>query len=112
MLLQLLNIWVLLILYWVAVPVGLYACIHAMLQRVDAYPAADKLTKPAWVGITGGAVVLLLFNVYIATRSYLLGFTGFDPGMLLFYLIALVAVLVYLVDVKPAVTEVQRGPRW
>jgi hypothetical protein len=31
---------------------------------------------------------------------------------MLFYLVGLVAVLVYLVDVKPAVTEVQRGPRW
>ena len=32
--------------------------------------------------------------------------------MLMLWLIALVAVLVYIVDVKPAVTEVQRGQRW
>ena len=87
-----------LIMYLAAVPVGIYALAHAALQRADAYTAADKLTKPAWVGITGGATALLLLNV-VATQ-------------LLFYLIALVAVLVYLVDVKPAVTEVQRGPRW
>ncbi|MGH3795618.1 MAG: DUF2516 family protein [Pseudonocardiaceae bacterium] len=88
-----------LILFWAAVPVGLYAFAHAALQRTDAYTAADKLTKPAWMGITGGAAALLLFNVFVG-------------NLLLFYLIALVAVLVYLVDVKPAVTEVQRGPRW
>lgn len=107
-----LDVWIYLILYWAAVPLGLYALTHAALQRADAYPAADKLTKPAWLGITGGAAVLLLFNVYVATTNYLLGFAGFDPGMLLFYLIALIAVLIYVVDVKPAVTEIQRGPRW
>jgi hypothetical protein len=99
MLLQTLDHWVYLILFLAAVPVGLFAVAHATMQRADAYPAADKLTKPAWVGITGGATVLLLLNVFVT-------------GHLLFYLIALVAVLVYLVDVKPAVTEVQRGPRW
>ena len=99
MLLQTLDIWVYLILFWAAVPVGIYAFAHSTLQRADAYAAADKLTKPAWVGITGGATVLLLLNVFVTQQ-------------MLFYLIALVAVLVYLVDVKPAVTEVQRGPRW
>lgn len=89
-----------LIMYWAAVPVGIYALAHAALQRADAYTAADKLTKPAWVGIAGGATALLLLNLLI------------PGGQLLFYLIALVAVLVYIVDVKPAVTEVQRGPRW
>lgn len=98
MLLETLDIWVYRIMYWAAVPVGIYALAHAAIQRADAYTAADKLTKPAWVGITGGATALLLLNVL--------------ASQLLFYLIALVAVLVYLVDVKPAVTEVQRGPRW
>lgn len=99
MLLQTLDLWIYLLLYWAAIPVALYALAHATLQRADAYTAADKLTKPAWLGITGGATALLLLNVFVASQ-------------LLFYLIALVAVLVYLVDVKPAVTEVQRGPRW
>ncbi|MGH3896943.1 MAG: DUF2516 family protein [Pseudonocardiaceae bacterium] len=87
-----------LILYGLAIPVGLFAFIHATLQRADAYTATDKLTKPAWLGITGGGTaVLILFQ---------------PPGLLMFWLLGLVAVLVYLVDVKPAVTEVQRGPRW
>jgi hypothetical protein len=100
--LEYLDLRILEILYWAAVPVGIFAFIHATLQRADAYTAADKLTKPAWLGITGGACALLLLNLLV-------------PGSMLFYLfylIGLVAVLVYLVDVKPAVTEVQRGPRW
>jgi hypothetical protein len=87
------------ILYLAAIPVGIFAFIHATLQRADAYTAADKLTKPAWLGITGGASALLLLNLIVS-------------GSMLLYLVGLVAVLVYLVDVKPAVTEVQRGPRW
>ncbi len=101
--LETLDIVIYQILYLAAVPVGIFAFIHATLQRADAYTAADKLTKPAWLGITGGAGVLLLLN-------FLLNRVG--SGSMLLYLVGLVAVLVYLVDVKPAVTEVQRGPRW
>ncbi|MGH4006795.1 MAG: DUF2516 family protein [Pseudonocardiaceae bacterium] len=98
MLLERLDLYVYFVLYLVAVPVGLFTFIHAALQRADAYTATDKLTKPAWLGITGaGTAALILFN---------------PAWWLLFWLIGLVAVLVYLVDVKPAVTEVQRGPRW
>ncbi len=98
MLLERLDFWVYFVLYLAAVPVGLFAFIHATLQRADAYTATDKLTKPAWLGITGGGTAaLILFN---------------PATWLMFWLLGLVAVLVYLVDVKPAVTEVQRGPRW
>jgi hypothetical protein len=98
MLLERLDLYVYFILYLTAVPVGFFTFIHAALQRADAYTATDKLTKPAWLGITGGGTAaLILFN---------------PAGWLLFWLLGLVAVLVYLVDVKPAVTEVQRGPRW
>lgn len=103
---------VLLFFYWAAVLAGLYAFTHAVLQRADAYTAVDRLTKPAWVGITGGAAALLLLNAFVAVKQISrFGQTGLI-GYVFFYLIALVAVLIYLVDVKPAVTEVQRGPRW
>jgi hypothetical protein len=99
---QALDFWVFEILYWLAIPVGLFAFIHAALQRADAYTATDKLTKPAWLGITGGATAAL----FLFAPSWWEGF------FLTFWLLALVAVLVYIVDVKPAVTEVQRRPRW
>lgn len=84
------------ILYFAGIPVGLYAFIHALLQRADAFTAADKLTKPKWLGISGGAVAALVLS----------------PGFFLLWLVGLVAALVYIVDVRPAVTEVQGGSRW
>jgi hypothetical protein len=83
-----------------AIPVGAFAFGHALLQRADAFTAAEKLTKPAWLGITGAGLLVLV--VFQGPRS---------PGAL-FWLAGLIAVLIYLVDVRPKVTEVQRGPRW
>jgi uncharacterized protein DUF2516 len=84
---------------WAAVPVGVFAFIHALLQRPDAYAAIDRLTKPAWLAITGGATAaLLLFS--FATAGWI------------FWIAGLVAALVYIVDVRPKLIEVQRGQRW
>jgi hypothetical protein len=89
--------WILVIVGWPAVLVGIYAFIHALLQRADAFTAADKMTKPAWLGITGGAtLVLLLFRT---------------PDTIL-WIAGLVAALVYIVDVKPKITDVQKGSSW
>ncbi len=85
-------------LWCIGLPVGAYAFIHALLQRADAFTAAEKLTKPAWLGITGGGLAVLILCQ--------------PPYFFLLWLIGLVAVLVYLVDVRPRVIEVQRGPRW
>jgi uncharacterized protein DUF2516 len=87
-------------LIWIAgIPVGLYAFVHALLQRPDAFAAADKLSKPAWLGITAASLFVLIV------------FPFGDAGTIL-WLAGLVAALVYIVDVRPRVTEVQRGPRW
>lgn len=90
------GLWILLI------PVGGYAFVHALRQRADAFTAVGKLTKNAWLGITGVAFLLLI----LITRGPV------GQGAI-FWLAAIVAVLVYLVDVKPAVVGVQRGDqRW
>ncbi len=50
---------------WIAgIPVGLFAVIDAARVRADAFTAADKLTKPTWLAITGGglAVLILLYG--------------------------------------------------
>jgi hypothetical protein len=85
---------------WAALPVGLFAFVHALMQRADAFTAIDKMTKPAWLGITGGGTAaLLLFRFYDFT--------------MMFWIAGLVAVLVYIVDVRPRLIEVQRGgQRW
>lgn len=83
---------------WAGALTGLVAFVHALTQRADAYQAADKNSKPIWLAITGGATLAMaLFKFYGA-------------GMI-FWLAGIVAVLVYLVDVRPKLIEVQRGGR-
>ena len=95
-----LDSWILTGLWLLAIPVGGFAFIHALLQRAEAFTAADKLTKPAWLGITGASVlVLILFQ------------QGPGSSGTLFWIAALVAVLVYIVDVRPAIIGVQGGGR-
>ena len=79
---------------WAASAATIYAFVNAAMQRSDAYPAADKLTKPTWLAILGiaGALSLLLSG---------------GTGMV----IAAVAAGVYLVDVRPKLLEVQGKSR-
>ena len=92
-----------------------YALLHALRQRPDAFTAAGRLTKNAWLGITGASALFLLFIPLfrlLADPSFdglLMAFRGPLDGFSLFWLAGLVATLVYLVDVRPAVVGVQRG---
>jgi hypothetical protein len=90
--------YVLLGIHVVVLVVAIYAFIHAAMQRADAYPAAGKMTKNAWLGITGGAVLLALVTNVIG-----LGIMGIA--------ITAAAVGIYLVDVRPKVLEVQGKTR-
>ncbi|MQA12565.1 MAG: DUF2516 family protein [Pseudonocardiaceae bacterium] len=91
--------WIVTIIDWMALPLGVFAFVNAAMQRSDAYSAADRMSKPAWMGITaGGTAALLLFSFH-------------NIGMM-FWIAGLVAVLVYIVDVRPKLNEVQRGQRW
>ncbi|MCV7282867.1 DUF2516 family protein [Mycolicibacterium flavescens] len=85
--------YVLFILQIVVLAVTVYAFVHAAMQRPDAYPAADKLTKPVWLVIIGVGGLLAL----------VLGVTGTA--------IAAVATGVYLVDVRPKLLEIQGKSR-
>jgi len=69
-----------------------YAFVHAAMQRSDAYTAADKLTKPVWLLILGGAAALSLLAVFGTV-------------------IAACAAGVYLVDVRPKLLEIQGKSR-
>lgn len=74
-----------------------WALVDCVTRPANAFEAAGKLTKPAWLAITGIALALgILFNP--------LGIFG---------LVAIVASIVYLVDVRPAIKEIQGGGnRW
>ena len=74
-----------------------WALVDCITRPANAFEAAGKLTKPAWLAITGIALGLGLL---------------FSP-IGLFGLVATVASIVYLVDVRPAVKEIQGGGnRW
>jgi len=73
--------------------VKLWALVDAITRPPQAFPAADKQTKPFWLWILG------IFFVLGVLRSFPLGPLS---------LIGTVAAFVYLVDVKPAVAAVTR----
>ncbi|MEU7215437.1 DUF2516 family protein [Nocardia iowensis] len=88
---------ILFVLWLAALGATIFALIHAVRQRPDAFTAVDKLTKPIWLGILGAAMLLLLLSL---------------GGLGLLSFIAIIATGIYLADVRPKVDEVQRGPRW
>ncbi|WP_189936851.1 DUF2516 family protein [Streptomyces sulfonofaciens] len=72
-----------------------FAFFDAVFRREDAYRAVDKQTKPFWLIILGLAfVVSLIFPIL-----------SFLP------IIGLVATIVYMVDVRPAIRGISGGPR-
>lgn len=77
--------------YLVLFGVKMWALVDAILRPTQAYVAADKLTKPAWLWILGLSLAshLLLANLTVM-------------------LIGTVASFVYLLDVKPALASITR----
>ncbi|WP_432194225.1 DUF2516 family protein [Streptomyces sp. bgisy027] len=72
-----------------------FALIDAAIRREDAYRAADKKSKAFWLIILGLAfVVNLIFNIL-----------SFLP------IIGLIATIVYMVDVRPAIKGLPGGGR-
>jgi hypothetical protein len=88
--------YVLLALQALGVVAGVYTFVHAVRQRSDAFTAVDKLTKGKWIAIIVAATLLMAWQGPIS-------FIG---------IFGVVAVGVYLADVRPKVDEIQRGPRW
>jgi hypothetical protein len=90
---------VLTILSLAAFALEVFAVVDASRHRADAYTAAGKLTKNKWLLILGiGAAVGFVF-----VMSNPLGFLSIN---------AVVAAIVYLADVRPALQQVSgRGGR-
>jgi hypothetical protein len=89
--------WIDRVLFWGLVAVRAWAVVDCFTRKAAAFPAVDKLTKPAWLAITiiGGAIGSLFLYQPVNIIS----------------LVSLVAALVYLTDVRPAVREVSGGSR-
>ena len=75
---------------------ALWAFVDALVRPAAGFVAAGKLTKPGWLAITGLAVLV----IYMFTPMSFLG------------LPAIIAAVVYLVDVRPAVRGLRRDNSW
>lgn len=90
-----LYLWTNLILFWGLLGLRLWALVDCITRKVAAFPAVDKLTKPAWAAML---VFGMLFGSVLVR----------DPvGPI--SLITAVLAAVYLADVRPAVREISGG---
>ena len=69
-----------------------YAFILALTFPTQAYVAADKLTKPAWLAILGIGLVVELLGL-----------------LAILNIVFTIAAIVFLVDVRPAVRGLKRS---
>ncbi|WNI17032.1 DUF2516 family protein [Actinacidiphila sp. ITFR-21] len=72
---------------WALLLFALFAFVDAAFRRPDAYRAADKKSKTFWLVVLGLAAVVMKFFSLVTILP----------------LIGLVAVIVYMVDVRPAI---------
>jgi hypothetical protein len=81
------------LLFLVLAVVKVWAMVDAVIRPAAAFPAADKLTKAAWLWILGLA---LAAHIVFASPLGLLSIAG------------TIAAIVYLLDVRPAVASLSR----
>ncbi|MGL5825637.1 MAG: DUF2516 family protein [Nocardioides sp.] len=74
-----------------------YAVFNAVTFSAASYPAADKLTKPLWLLILIAGLFTALFWFAVGGRPSGILQLGFS-----------VAALVFLCDVKPALSDLRR----
>ncbi len=84
------------VLFWGALALTVWAFVDALIRPAAGFVATGKLTKPGWLAITGLAALVVYF---------------FEP-MSFLGLPAIIAAIVYLVDVRPAVRGLPRGNSW
>ena len=84
------------VLFYGTLALALWAFVDALVRPAAGFVAAGKLTKPGWLAITGLAALVIFF---------------FKP-MSFLGLPAIIAAIVYLVDVRPAVRGLRRGNSW
>ncbi|WP_240529160.1 DUF2516 family protein [Streptomyces antioxidans] len=86
------------LMYWVSWALllfSLFAFFDSAIRREDAYRAANKQTKAFWLIILGLA----------AAVNFFMGILDFLP------IIGLIATIVYIVDVRPALRQISGGGR-
>lgn len=81
-----------LVVFFVLLVIKIFAFVSSLLYSGEAYLAADKLNKPTWCIVLGIAVVLQLLPL----------------PLMIVNLAMTIAALVYLADVRPALTGLRR----
>lgn len=81
-----------LVIYLACLTVSIFAFVNSLLYKAEAYEAAGKLTKPTWCTILGIGVVLFFVPIPLILINFIL----------------LIAALVYLADVRPALANLYR----
>ena len=81
------------VLFYATLALTAWALVDALVRPAAGYVAAGKLTKPGWAAILGIAVLVILWQGPMS-------FLGLP---------AIIAGIVYLVDVRPAVRGLSRG---
>lgn len=89
-----LYLWTDRVLFYGLVALRVWAFADCLTRNAKAFPAVDKLTKPAWLGI-------LVLSGVLGT------FAG--PPIYPISLVSAVVTLVYLADVRPAVRDITSG---
>ena len=84
------------VLYWGVLALTVWAFVDALIRPATGFVAAGKLTKPGWAAITGLAALIIFWQGPMS-------FLGLP---------AVIAAVVYLVDVRPAVKGLRRGNSW
>lgn len=85
--------WTDVVLFWGLVALRAWAVVDCATRKAAAFPAVDKLTKPAWLAI-------LIFSGLFGSLNVL----GSQIGPI--SLISVIVASVYLADVRPAVREI------
>jgi Protein of unknown function (DUF2516) len=80
-----------LIVLFVLLAVSIFAFVNALMFSAEAYGAAGKLTKPAWLIILGLGLAVQLIGL-----------------SLILSVAAAIAAFVYLADVRPALVGLRR----
>jgi hypothetical protein len=82
------------VLFWGLMALRVWAVGDCLIRKSAAFPAVDKLTKPAWL-------TMLVLSALFAYLVY--------PPLGPISVITAVVASVYLADVRPAVREVSGG---
>jgi len=81
------------VLLYAALALTVWALVDALIRPAAGYVAAGKLTKPGWAAILALSVLVMMWQGPMS-------FLGLP---------AVIAAIVYLVDVRPAVRGLSRG---